>query len=158
MTEIKKLPDWRARLAAAVESRRRIPFLETNNCGVFLADCVAAMVGADPLGSLRGRTRAESLATLRRAGFPDFPTYLASMFEEIHPSRAVAGDIMAFPTDETGWAAGIVGGERVTVLSLAGLGTVSRSLGKKAFRIPSPPPTGGRRRTAAARPPRRTPR
>lgn len=136
MSKAKKLRDWRARLSSTIEARRRIPFSEKNNCGVFLADCVSAMTGDDPFASLRDRTRAESLAVLARAGFPDFPTFIASHFDEITPSFAAVGDIMAFPSDETGWAAGIVNGERVTVLSPAGLATVSRNIGARAFRVP----------------------
>lgn len=138
MSEIKKVRDWRARLSNVIEERRRIPFSEENNCGLFLADCIAAMTGIDLAASLRGKfkNRAEALVLLRQAGYADLPAFLAGHLVEIHPSFARAGDVMAFPSDETGWAGGIVNGERVTVLSPNGLGTVSRDQAMRAFRIP----------------------
>lgn len=138
MTEIKKVRDWRLRLSNVIEDQRRTPFTEENNCGLFLADCIAAMTGEDLAVNLRGKfkNRAEALVLLRRAGYPDLCAFLAGHLEEIHPSQARLGDVMAFPTDETGWAGGVVNGERVTVLGLAGLGTVSRDDAMRAFRIP----------------------
>lgn len=139
MTAITRVRDWRSKLSTAIEDRRRVPFSEKNNCGIFLADCIIAMTGVDIFEQWpdRFRSRAEALVLLRKAGYADFCVLLAKYFEEIHPSQARAGDVMAFPTeDQTGWAAGVVNGERVTVLNPAGLGTVSRDGATRAFRVP----------------------
>lgn len=138
MTDLKRVSDWRTRLSSVVEERRRIPFSEENNCGLFLADCIAAMTGVDLAADYRGKFKslAEGIILLRKAGYPDLCAFLAKHLDEIPPALARAGDVMAFPTQQTGWAGGIVNGERVTVMSEAGLATVSRDLAARAFRIP----------------------
>lgn len=127
--------DWRARLNAAIEERR---LTKSCNCGWFIGDCVLAMTGVDIAAPYRGRceSAAQCLALLAADGFPDVCAFLVSLFEEIHPSRARAGDIMAFPVEAVGgWALGVVNGERVTVLEGRGLGTVLRDGGRRAFRV-----------------------
>jgi len=138
MTEIKRVRDWRSRLSAVIEARRRQPFTEENNCALFLADCVEAMTGVDLAADYRGKFRslAEAIILLRKSGYPDLCAFLEKHLDEIPPAMARAGDVMAFPTEQTGWAGGIVCGERVTVLALSGLGTVSRDDAMRAFRIP----------------------
>ncbi len=133
-----RVRDWRARLSDTIEARRRIPFSEENNCGLFLADCVAAMTGVDLAADYRGKFKslAEGIILLRKAGYPDLCSFLTHHLEEIPPALARAGDVMAFPTEQTGWAGGIVNGERVTVMNEAGLGTVSREMATRAFRVP----------------------
>ncbi len=135
---LKRVRDWRARLSDTIEARRRIPFSEENNCGLFLADCVEAMTGVDLAANYRGQFRslAEAIILLRKDGYADLCVFLEKHFDEIPPALARAGDVMAFPTEQTGWAGGIVNGERVTVMSEAGLATVSRELATRAFRIP----------------------
>ena len=121
-----------------IEERRRVPFTEENNCALFMADCVAAMTGVDLAADYRGKFKslAEAIILLRKAGYADLCEFLTQHLDEIPPALARAGDVMAFPTEQTGWAGGIVNGERVTVMSEAGLGTVSRDLAARAFRIP----------------------
>jgi len=138
MSALKRVRDWRARLSALIEARRRTPFSEQNNCALFLADAVAAMTGVDLAKTYRGQfsTLAEGIALLRRAGYFDLCAFLAEHLDEIHPSQASAGDLMAFPSQMSGWAGGIVNGERVTVMTEAGLGTVARTAAMRAFRIP----------------------
>jgi hypothetical protein len=133
---IARLPDWRTRLSAVIEAQRRSAI---ENCGWFIDDCVEAMTGSAIFQAYRGRCQSvpEGLALLASDGFPDVCAFLASCFEEIHPSRARAGDIMAFPNDASGWSLGIMNGERVTVPYLQlGLGTVSRETATRAFRVP----------------------
>ena len=100
--------DWRARLSAVIEVRRRVPFSDENNCGMFLADCVEAMTGVDLAAPYRGKfsTLAEAIEMLRADGYADLCAYLAAHFEEIHPAFARAGDLVAFVGDVTGWAGG----------------------------------------------------
>jgi hypothetical protein len=138
VSNLKRVRDWRVRLSDAIEARRRIPFSEENNCGVFLFDCIAAMTGVDIFKPYRGqyKTIVEGIALLRRAGYADLCAFLAEHLEEIHPSQARSGDLMAFPSERTGWSGGVVNGERVTVLALEGLATVSRDIAARAFRVP----------------------
>ena len=138
MTDLRRARDWRKRLSDVIEERRRVPFTEENNCALFMADCVAAMTGVDLAADYRGKFKslAEAIILLRKAGYADLCEFLTQHLDEIPPALARAGDVMAFPTEQTGWAGGIVNGERVTVMSEAGLGTVSRDLAARAFRIP----------------------
>jgi hypothetical protein len=151
MMAIKKRTDWRARLSAAIEEARRRP-MEVHagdpsrtslvdgshyHCGMFVADCILAMTGGDLAAGYRGMTLREAYVTLQADGYADLPAFAAAHLEEIHPSRAVAGDVAMFPTEGTGWGAGIVNGERVTVLRLDELGTVSLDSAVRAFRVPA---------------------
>lgn len=138
MTALRRVRDWRARLSDLIEDRRRIPYSEENNCGLFLADCIQAMTGVDLAAEFRGKFRsvAEAIILLRKAGYPDLCVFAAAHLDEIPPAMARAGDIMAFPSEQSGWAGGVVNGERVTVMGEAGLGTVSRIDAARAFRIP----------------------
>lgn len=129
---------WRRRLAALLEERRRQPASAANNCGFFAADAVLSMTGVDLAAAFRGQTYntlAEAVAALKAAGHDDICAFAAAHLDECHPVRARVGDLMAFPADETGWALGVVAGERVTVLTARGLGTVSRLDGRRAFRV-----------------------
>ncbi len=114
-----------------------MPFSDQNNCAEFVSQAVIAMGGQDILASVRGkyRTVPEGLVLLRQQGHEDLCALLASFFEEIHPAFATAGDIMAFPDPAGGWSIGVVNGERVTVMAEAGLGTVARGDGKRAFKV-----------------------
>lgn len=136
---MKRLKDWRARLSDEIERHRRMPYDEAqNNCGLFAADCIKAMTGVDLAESLRARfsTLDEALALLRDMGHPDLCAFAAAHLQEVHPVFARAGDVMAFRSEPTGWALGIVSGERVTVQRPDGLGTLPRSAAEKAFRVP----------------------
>lgn len=135
---MKRYPDWRSRLHDLIEERRRLPFSEKNNCGVFVFDCIQAMTGVDIFAKFRGKFEsiAEGFVLLRRAGYEDLPAFFNAHFPEVHPSTARAGDVMLFHLGDLGWACGIANGERVTVMAREGLGTVARSQALKAFRIP----------------------
>jgi len=132
---IRRLPDWRARLSAAIEEKRRA---SVPDCGLFAADCVLAMTGDDLAERYRGRyaSVAQGVELLRADGYADVCDFIGRHLSEIHPSRARAGDIMAFPNDATGWGLGVVNGERVTVPRGNGLGTVARDLATRAFEVP----------------------
>jgi hypothetical protein len=58
--------------------------------------------------------------------------FAAAHLQEIHPSRAMTGDIIAF--DDFGL--GVVLRERIAVSRPEGLGTLPRDYGKRAFRVP----------------------
>lgn len=134
---MKRVKDWRDRLAKLIEARRRTPFSEQYNCAMFLADCVMEMTGEDLAAPYRDRfsTLAEGIALLQADGYADLCDFMKTNLEEIHPMMARAGDVMVFTSDLTGWAGGIVNGERVTVLTPRGLGNVSRDDAMRAFRV-----------------------
>jgi hypothetical protein len=130
--------DWRSKLSAIVEERRRLPHVYgENDCLLFVADCVAAMTGLDIAAKLRGRydSASSGLSLIHASGYSDLCALLGEFLEEIHPSLARAGDVMAFETPETGWALGMVNGERVTVLHPDGLGTLLRTQAQRAFKV-----------------------
>lgn len=138
MSVIQRRDDWRPALHEMIEATRRQPFAwGERDCALFAADCVKAMTGLDLGFGFRGAygDAAGAMKAIRRAGFDDLPAVVASFFEEIHPVRAGAGDIAAIETAE-GWALGVYGGPRVTVLRPDGLGSVDRSMVTKAFRVP----------------------
>jgi hypothetical protein len=141
MLALRKAPNWRARLSETIEAARRKPFAGDHHCGMFVADCIEAMTGVDLAAGYRGLPLVDAYVILRGAGFADLPAFAAAHLEEIHPSRAVAGDVAMFVVDPDAlwrrWAAGIVNGERVTVLRRDGLGTVPLDLATKAFRVPA---------------------
>jgi uncharacterized protein DUF6950 len=135
---MKRRPDWRSRLHEATEALRRAPNID---CGLYVADAILAMTGVDLAAAYRGRyeTVEQGVALILADGYADLCAFVAAHLEEVHPSLARAGDVMAFPSGGTGWALGVVNGERVTVwrgLGL-GLGTVSRDGAARAFRVPS---------------------
>jgi hypothetical protein len=132
---MKRRPDWRSRLATATEAHRRGA---DGDCGLKVADAILAMTGVDLAAPYRGRyaTIAEGIALLAADGFADLCAFAAAHLPEIHPVLARAGDVVAFPSPETGWALGIVNGERVTVWRGDGLGTVPRESATRAFRVP----------------------
>lgn len=138
MGKLKRVRDWRSRLNDVVEKRRREPFSDENNCGVFIGDCIYAMTGVDVIKPFRGqyKTLAEAIILLREAGYADGCAFLAEHFDEIPPALARSGDLMAFPSEESGWAGGVVNGEKVTVLSRAGIGNADRTADARAFQIP----------------------
>lgn len=137
MTQLMRVRDWRGKLAAAIEARRRVPFSDEANCALFMADAVRAMTGVDLAASFRGqfKTIAEGEALLQQAGYADLAAYLAAHLIEIAPPFARAGDLMLIWLDGLGWAGGVVNGETVTVVGLKGLASVSRLDGKRAFKV-----------------------
>lgn len=132
-----RLPDWRARLAAHVEAHRRAPFaFGRHDCGLFAAGAVEAICGTDPAAGLRGRysTMAGALKHLRKAGHADHVALAASLFEEIHPSRASMGDLAAVETGE-GPALAVCNGSTLFVAGDDGLRVVDLMSASRAFRV-----------------------
>lgn len=134
----KRLPDWRPRLAAYFDDVERLPYDEaSHNCGLFPAGAVEAMTGQDVARKYRAASIATMLRRLKKDGFDTHIDFVASIFPEIHPSQAVAGDLIAFKVvdDDIGWALGVSIGERAKLLRPDGLGTLSTLSGKRAFRV-----------------------
>ena len=139
---MRKHKDWRARLAASVEAQRRLPFEPgKHDCALFAANCIQAMTDVDLAEGYRGKysTVAGAVRALRKAGYNDLSELGTKHFQELEgPVYAVSGDIAIISSDDfIGWNVGIVNGERVFVLREDGVGTVSRALITRAFRVPT---------------------
>lgn len=131
--------DWAARLNAYLQGVARTPYDDaSHNCGTFAAGAVEAMTGEDFGAPYTNgvKTLAGQVKRLRKAGFETHVELAASLFEEIHPSHARAGDLAAFEVDgPLGVALGVVNGERTFVLRPDGLGTLETLTAARAFRI-----------------------
>lgn len=134
---MKKLSDWRARLAQTIEAKRRLPIdYGTNDCALFVADCIFAMTGVDLAADIRGRYTSanDAVRLIYELGFEDLADLVASRLPEIDPVFAVNGDVAAIESEPVGWALGIYNGETVTVLTVRGLGVVGRDAVRRAFK------------------------
>lgn len=129
---------WRTRLNAELDRSRSMPFAwGTNDCCTFAARCVEAVTGEDLAAAYprNYRTAKGALAALKRAGFDDLTQLAAAHCEEIAPSLASAGDLAAIRSDATGWALGVVIGERIAFIGPDGLGSVPITDAVKAYRV-----------------------
>lgn len=104
---LQRVSDWRSRLVAVVHEWENRPFVwgETD-CACFAAECVRAVTGADPLGTLRGNynSRLSAFARLRFRGHSSISEATHAALSglgctEIPPRFAMVGDIAATPDD-----------------------------------------------------------
>lgn len=130
---------WRTALADYLHRVSGEPFVPgRHDCALFAAGGVEAMTGEDFAADYRGRykTLAGGYRLLKKRGFESHADLAASIFEEIHPSQAMVGDIAAVDGDG-GIALGIVQGEGVYVLSPEGrIDTVPLLSATRAFMVP----------------------
>jgi len=137
---MKRLPDWRVRLAAAIDSIERTPLeMGTHDCALGLAaGVVEAVTGVDIGAPFKGRYSTvegalKVLSDERATSLTDLVgRYLTAM-----PIGAMRlGDIAAVPDDGPfGCFLGVCNGERLVVLRADGKGTVDRRLATMAFRV-----------------------
>ena len=109
-----------------------------HDCALFAAGAVEAMTGDDFGADYRGRykTLAGGYRRLKKLGFESHADLAASILEEIHPSRAMVGDLAAVDGDG-GISLGIVQGEGILVLNPEGrIGAVPLLTARRAFRVP----------------------
>lgn len=137
---MKRQPGWRMRFAQALDAIRRKPFSweEQHDCGLGLAaPLVLAITGEDVAASFRGQytTAIGAVKALRKQGYSDVADMVAKLFPEIPPHRAAVGDLVALQAEQTGWALGVVLGERIGVLAPNGFATLDRSKAVRAFRV-----------------------
>ena len=127
---------WQGRLVTYLASAARRPFDEAgHDCALFTAGAVLAMTGVDHAAGWRGTyaSTTAGLRALKAAGHEDHVALVASLYEEVPPAFADAGDIGVVELGN--WPLlGIVQGEGVYVVTEEGLGVVSRLLLKRAFR------------------------
>jgi hypothetical protein len=137
---MKRLTDWRGRLAAAVNAMMREPFRwGSNDCvsGLF-APVVRAVTGTDLSGELpEYDTLPGAKDALADRGFDGLRALALTYLEEIAPAFARAGDIVIIENQigGIGEGFGVVIGERIGVLTEAGYGTVSRETALSAYRV-----------------------
>lgn len=136
---LKRVPDWRARFSAEMDQIRRTPFAwGTNDCltGLALAS-VRAMTGQDLRETCgRYKTAAGAYRAIRKAGFDDLGDLAASVFEEIHPSRARVGDLgLVLTTGEIGAGLVVFDTSGLITLTEAGQGRLPRSAAIRAFKV-----------------------
>jgi hypothetical protein len=134
---MKRLNDWHARLVGYLHSATSTPFqYGHHDCTLFAAGAVRAMTGEDLAEGYRGRytTLSGGLRVLRKAGYASHVDLVASVFEEVEPVFAVPGDLVVIESED-GDALGVVQGEAVYVLGMAGLSLVSAERARRAFRV-----------------------
>lgn len=103
-----------------------------HDCALFVAGWVMKLTGIDHAEQWRGyKSLKAGRAALVDAGFKNHVEYVASILDEIPPSMAQTGDIVAADRN----AMGIVSSDRVFVLRHDGIGHISRMRAKRAFRV-----------------------
>lgn len=138
---MKRLPDWRSRLFAAIQNSN-VPFQwGENDCALFAARCVQAVVGVDYADGWRGTysDMAGAIGALAAHGYADLPSLVIGLLgaeSEIHPSQARRGDLVLIQTESAlRWAIGVVDHERIGVMTATGYGTEDRSKASRAFKV-----------------------
>lgn len=134
---MKRLEDWPARLAAAIEGARRRPFSwGSADCCTFAADVVQAMTGVDLAASFRGRysTHAEAVAVLGARG--GLEAVVGSVLGEPLPTALLArrGDVVMART-EAGPALGVCEGARAWFTAPRGLTAMRLAACAAAWRV-----------------------
>lgn len=120
---MRRLPDWPARLDAAIEAARARPFQwGAMDCSIFAADVVLALTGRDFAESFRGRysTRAEAVALLGARG--GLEAVVTGFLGQPLPTALLArrGDVVMVETPE-GRALGICVGQKAACAGPQGL-------------------------------------
>lgn len=139
-----RLRDWRSRLIAYLASIKQQELVYgSHDCGIGLAaSAIEAMTGVDVAAQWRGRydSAASALRMLRDEGFDGLEALGRSMLPAVHPSHGQIGDIAFIPSEDGRGlgALGVVLGDRISVLTGSGIGTVSLLSATVVFRIGAP--------------------
>ncbi|KFI24322.1 DUF6950 family protein [Paenirhodobacter enshiensis] len=139
--EMKRLPDWRARLAAEMDRQRRLSFSwGEQDCALGLAGgAVLAMTGVDLTADWRGRygTAGEAAEALHAAGFQSLSDAVAEVLpERTNLLSAAVGDIGVIRSDGIlGEALCIVDVSGLIVMTEHGHGRRARGDMIRAFRV-----------------------
>ncbi|TQS73291.1 hypothetical protein ERN12_05915 [Rhodobacteraceae bacterium] len=132
--------DWRARLKAEID--RQTPLAHVwgrHDCVVGLAGgAVLALTGHDAVADLRGRYDSPEAAAdlLAALGFGTLGDAVASRLTEIHPSRAMVGDIGVIAVEgPLSQALCLIDAGHVSVLTPSGRGVLPRRHILRAFEV-----------------------
>lgn len=137
---MKRLDDWRGRLAAEMDRQRRDPFVwGDHDCAIgFACGIVFALTGEDLAAPYRGRYRTATgaLRLLKDVGAESLGDFVAQHFEEIHPSQARVGDLGVVPSDgPISEAICMFDASGVVVMTEQGHGRLPRDAAFRAFRV-----------------------
>lgn len=104
-----RYPDWQKRLAQVLQAASERPFSwGEHDCCLFVADCVFAVCGIDPLADYRGQYN--SALSARKAllrGHGSIVGIFDSVFERVPVKLAQRGDVVVFSTEQ-GLTAGVM--------------------------------------------------
>ena len=138
MTEITRLPDWRARLEAYLDSIEGRPFAWGDlDCALFAADCVLAMTGVDFANDFRGKYTdyASGLAALKAAGFKSYAGIVSNCLPQAQPDEVGIGDIAVVDIPPARLSLALVGGAHLTVMTEAGKGSLPLDRASRFFKV-----------------------
>ena len=134
----KRNANWREALIAYLGRVKRTPYRPgKHDCALFAADAVAAMTGDDYAAPFRGRykTIRGGMRVLRKAGFTDHVALAEAHLTPIPPAMVRAGDLAVVPGEGGAPSLGVVQGEKVYVLTPAGVGLVSILKIQRGFQV-----------------------
>lgn len=135
----KKLIGWERELIGYIRSTSTATFRPGQmDCGLFFGGAYLAMTGIDIDGPFRGKYKTIDGAMKIAAdlGFTNHVDYVASLVEELpSPLMAQRGDGAVLTDMDGNEALGVVQGEMIYVMTLTGLGLVSLTNAKRAFRV-----------------------
>lgn len=134
---MRRLPDWPARLDAAIEAARARPFAwGSMDCCLFAADVVHALTGEDHAAAFRGRyaSRREAVALLATLG--GLEAVLTSVLGPrlAQARQAQRGDVVLTRTPG-GPAVGVCCGARAAFAAPTGLTFLPPSAWASAWRV-----------------------
>lgn len=123
-----------------MEEARRTPFeWGEHDCGADWAGrAVEAVTGTNPVPKAlcRYKTAQGALGAMKRAGADSLADLVAQYLPEIHPSRAILGDIAAIRTDDAfGYALGVVNGPTILVRGPEGMRVIDLLDAERAFAV-----------------------
>lgn len=98
---MKRRDDWQEQLARVVRNWQHEPWIwGSTDCAHFMAACVAAITGVDPIAKIRGTydSRLSCMARIRRHGFASVEAMAAATFDQIGwpegiPACSQIGDV-----------------------------------------------------------------
>ena len=137
---MKRLDDWRARLAVEMDRQRREPFKwGRHDCVIgFGAAIVQALTGEDLARGYRGKYRTPEKAAeiIAESGAETLGDFIAGFLPEIHPAFAQVGDIGVVEADGViGQAVCMFDASGLVVLTEDGHGRRPRGDAIRAFRV-----------------------
>ena len=121
-------------LIAYADAARQRPFRPgQDDCALFAGGWVQQITGRDLACGRRGQYRSlkGGQQLLKAAGFSDHVALAAAHLPSIAPAFAQVGDLGVLETD----AFGLIAGEMMYCLRPEGLGLVSRSEMRRAFKV-----------------------